>query len=903
METEIASLEGNCNSIKTEITSVKEKEEKDSTVLKWISSHDIRGTYQTVLERTGLNDLYSNRCQWLIDHHYFETWYSAENDHILWLNGNMGTGKTTLMARAVREMKESNMVDVDTMGLAMFFFQKATGTSASLLSVETCLRSLVRQLSWDKATSRIEPAAERKHNELKNQRSDDSSLTTGDCLDLLNELILSKETYIMIDAMDECGDPRRLLAELKKLVLLANKSEHSPLHLMLCARTDLPVRNYFRDCLLISTGSDASYSDQDFYIDNEIDKRSRIEDGSLFFSPSTQFSQSFAERLKKILKAKACGLFRWIEVQIEIFTQTDFITSDAIEDELKRLETHTTRPELNEEYARLINRLKKSKPNLQRAIKLLRLLACCIEPMTAEELAEAITASEREQDRTGITAQDVRQILMGFVSESYEARNSRRPIDILDVDIPSKHVMRLAHASVLEYLTDTRLNTEDFSTLAQHTEATSLCFASISHPPRIYPWLKEGPESPQEETSFDHITMAIDGFFGYSCFHWPDHCKLGYTARAEDVTYTQAEDPECTLSEEISRFILSNAYWTWNKSLREFNRSGWGRDQIQDCFYVWHEGSQRQPGFVIAVFDLTELLEVSEIRGLIDPRHVNSKAQGLLRLCQLWGSGLTAKHLFDLYPAITVWNDDHPDILWWTFWKDLPQIAERLLESFGPACLKSEDHKLLYMAIHKFCHRRSEKSSAELESWRRIIDILLAFNVEIYNYEERWDSEYPLEEYPTPMFMATEISVWDGLITHSIKLEGLGLKGSVQKLLRTRDRSGRTAMKVLNPDDAQYLEKQLNEAVERDGEVLYDYDYPDIPGVRGGPVLMAELMDHLLIYHETDNGNSYLLLSPLARAADEYLRWQRRRYIEMAHQYRAKERKIGILRGIPLPSD
>ena len=214
-QTEIKSLEANCKNVQSEITLAKEKREFDSNILKSISSYDIRRTYKSVLEHTGIDERYSTRCQWLIDHERFEKWYNPGESSVLWLKGTIGTGRTTLMTRAIREMQRSEIIEADAKPLAIFFFQKAfdSGTSLpdvekhSLLDVGTCLRSLVRQLAWNSATSEVQPVVEDSYNGLRNQRSDDGALTAGECMKLLKDLISDRETYIMIDAVDECKNP------------------------------------------------------------------------------------------------------------------------------------------------------------------------------------------------------------------------------------------------------------------------------------------------------------------------------------------------------------------------------------------------------------------------------------------------------------------------------------------------------------------------------------------------------------------------------------------------------------------------------------------------------------------------------------------------------------------------
>lgn len=533
------------------------------------------------------------------------------------------------MTRAIRETQRSEIIEADAKPLAMFFFQKAFDSvtslpdveKRSLLDVGTCLRSLVRQLSWNSATSEVQPVVENFYNGLRNQRSDDSALTAGECVELLKDLVSDRETYIMIDAVDECKDPEGLLRKLKELALLLNKvTEHKPLHLMLCSRDDLPITVCFPNCLTITTSPAASKADQTFYIESEIDRMNQLEPGSLFFSSTKLYN----DRLKKILIEKSDGLFRWTQIQIEIFTKWRRDEGE-VDDEFDRLKSHTTHPELNKEYARLLDSLKER--SRKRAMKMLRLVSCCIEPLTAGNLAEAITASEHGMNRPKIKADDVRRILVGFISEY-------RPYGIgLDDEI---FLVRLAHASVVEYLADEKSNVGDFSPLALHSEAASLCFASISQ--------GQQRNAPAPALSaFVHnrlfgVPYAYIDFFNYSCFKWPQHCQHAFKI-----------DGTCDLVRETSSFILSKAYLTWNSVLREVctNKklflSLW-MDEVRTS------GPSANPGFAIAAFNLTELLEIPEIREIVDLRDVNGRGCSLLNCVDRFANLPTIECFAKWYP-------------------------------------------------------------------------------------------------------------------------------------------------------------------------------------------------------------------------------------------------------------
>ena len=771
----------------------------NSEILKCISSYDIRGVYKKVLEDTGINEIYSTRCQWIIEHGDFKKWYNPGESSVLWLKGTIGTGKTTLMARAIREMQESEMIDADAKPLAIFFFQKALDHSTPLLDFETCLRSLVRQLSWNCTTSEVQPLVKQFYGDLHNQQNHGSTMTAGECVELLTDLISDTETYIMIDALDECQDSNRLLEKLKELTLRLKEGakEREPLHLMLCSRDDLPVTECFRGCLTITTSTSASEVDQTFYITTEIDRMNRLKPGSLFFSSE----QRYPDRLKKILMEKSGGLFRWTRIQIEKFTKR-YRYAGEIEDELKWLESHTTHPELNEEYARLLHSLNsrgESKRTRKCAIKMLKLILCCWEKLTVEALAEAITPSEHETNRVQLTADDVRRILVGFITED----ELSEPAMYYRPNPANTLFVRLAHSSVVEYLADDELNDEDFSSLALHSEAAGLCFASLSQGQHGDAQTFSDPKLP------DPIIMPLGTeFFGYSCKYWPFHCRSAF-----------AENGTCDLVRNTSRFILSQAYSTWNRVICESYVKLW------PCRFMHSTRTNHtdaRPGFAIAFFGLTALLELPEMRSIVDLQEVNGTGTRLLTSFLEESTDISViERLVDLYPEQIKWNRGD-GTLWRAAVHGVVELVRRLLDSGGDVSECDWDGlTALHHAVQRL-RTSSRQSTAPLNRYALIIELLLRKGANIYDADKMGR---------TPMHFAKSRNEQELLIRHAKRLEKRGLIGGVQALLRMRDYNGATPSQFISPDiyahDTQYLREQLKEATDHDGKVMYDFTDPN----------------------------------------------------------------------------
>ena len=601
----------------------------------------------------------------------------------------------------------------------------------------------------------------------------------------------------MIDGIDGCGNTQELLRQLKTLTCGLNGTVGRQ-HIMLCGRNDLFVSNVFSDCLNITTTFTESEEDQAFYIDTEIDHINQLQPGSLFFSPQW----TYANRLQDVLKRKGGGLFRWIEIQIDIFTnlRNDFMTADQIEDELSRLENHTADDELDKEYARLLDRLKKSKRNHERAIKMLRLVACLAGPLTIDALAEALTASEHDSSGIKLTLDDVRRILAGFVSERRWMRNSK------GVNIYESTV-HLAHSSVLEYLTNNKDDPEQFFTLAQQSEAASPCFSRISYQLQFSEGLFPSTESSSDQIS----TMEVLDFLAYSCCRWPKHCR-----RAFD------EDNKCTLVELARDFIFSDAYPIWNSVVR-YGVVHYDTDthhlaplhalqRLLDD--VWHDSPSPKPGFVLTAFDLKELLDFSEIQALISLQDVKGAGTNLLSHSLLYATPSMVARLVELYPEQVKLSEGQEELLL-AIKRTLAKVVKRLLKKgevthivngFGTPVLR-DDYQFIEMRFNEY------------EQSLQIIRILLERGANFYQIYGDQTAWHLAAIYKTPGLLNL-------FIENARQLDEREQNGNVQRSLRMRDRFGRTPVDHATGANVQYLDDQLEEAVKRDGRVMYNVDSP-----------------------------------------------------------------------------
>lgn len=853
---------------------MRAEQERASTAMKWISSYDFLGPYEKVVERTKIKSVYKDRAQAVLKDSKFQSWNTPNESSVLWLRGTIGTGKSTLMARTVLEVSSSDEIDADPHATpAIFFFDKTNG--ADKTSVEVCFRSLTRQLSWDHGASAIKRAADTVHSKLKDMRPADS-LTTQECRILLEDLLRGKEAYIMIDAIDECAQPTILLENL--VILFESIKGNGSLHIMLCGRMRPFVTEHFEGCLVITTGFDTSSMDQDFYVETEIECRRALRRGSIFFSSE----KNFPNRLKGLLKRKGEGLFRWIEIQIDVFTRKDFNRDSDVEKKLKRIDQLTLNAEsddvFSKEYESLLNDLGENEDSQEITLNMLRFIACSFWPLSATSLADAINASLQGTDGDYLTANNVDRLLAGFVREG-----STDTIYQKFRHIHGNVGLQLAHTSVLEYLMDNQPIKAGFTAPAQHSEATRLCLAVISHCSQLD---RDTIKTLEQNPGCDIDRQSMSDIFYYACLEWPQHCKMAL-----------ATGNNSNLTERVRHFLLSDSHAMWNHAVEGLLNSD--RDPryypgAHIVNYVWQEPPRAKPGFVIAVCDMMELLDDPEMQLRTHLSDLNGAYDTLFSVSVACSKRETLKRLLEVYSEEVPRDDVLKDILN-AVQRRQPEAVERLLESCrGRRRNDARYGQCITLALREaLCSVNSEHSRAlpnenGCTDYAPVLDIIRHLLVHGANLFAADDEGRGM------MHFTNLVSAQQLLIDHAKRLEVEGLRGSVQRILRQRDTSGQTPLDIFMPNMAPHLHDALNQALQRDfDQPMYDFESIDIPALRNGTIRRIDLMNYLLVRNgSTDPDYDNIVMDTALR---DYREWLARRSLELKKQYLSEQRKIATV--------
>ncbi|KAH8821314.1 hypothetical protein F5884DRAFT_83295 [Xylogone sp. PMI_703] len=131
---------------------------------------------------------------WVLDEPQYNYWQGSIISSLLWLSGELGTGKTVLISTIIEHIR--TLYGYGNQGTVAYFY--CSGTVG--LDAETILRNIVRQLAES------ERGLDMLTNEWKKRGCGRDILKSTETRNLLCELITlngKSQTTIIIDALDE----------------------------------------------------------------------------------------------------------------------------------------------------------------------------------------------------------------------------------------------------------------------------------------------------------------------------------------------------------------------------------------------------------------------------------------------------------------------------------------------------------------------------------------------------------------------------------------------------------------------------------------------------------------------------------------------------------------------------
>ncbi|KAL9596015.1 MAG: hypothetical protein Q9179_004764 [Wetmoreana sp. 5 TL-2023] len=142
-------------------------------------------------------------CEWILSHSTFLSWLENNNahPHTLWLNGLPGCGKSVLSAFLIRRLQDMGR------NCHYYFFRFGDHTKRT---VSNMLRSIAYQIALKNVELRTQ-LQKLADDAVKLEKADERVIWQKIFVSRLCRLEIKSPMYWIVDALDECDDPQKLL--------------------------------------------------------------------------------------------------------------------------------------------------------------------------------------------------------------------------------------------------------------------------------------------------------------------------------------------------------------------------------------------------------------------------------------------------------------------------------------------------------------------------------------------------------------------------------------------------------------------------------------------------------------------------------------------------------------------
>ncbi|KFY32241.1 hypothetical protein V493_00374, partial [Pseudogymnoascus sp. VKM F-4281 (FW-2241)] len=405
------------------------KDTKLVEIRRWLSPPDPSMNYRKAIKLRQ-----SNTGLWLLEGEVYSKWKRNASSFI-WLYGIPGCGKTILSSTVTQDILHYCANDPGKV-VAYFYFDF---TDTDKQKPELMVQSLISQLSEQciKMPSTLE--ALYSFSDKGNRQPSLDAL-----MNVLQQMLQEfPQSYLILDALDECADRPELLSILEQIA----GWQLEEMRVLVTSRRERDIESSLEDIV----NRECVICLQHQVVDKDIQTyvRQRLSDDKGL--KKWQKDAEIRHEIETTLMEGSRGMFRWAVCQMDTFGKCR--TRFALQKALKALPTT-----LDETYERILCTI--SDEDSEYAMRILQWLAFSSRPLSVEELAEVVAINvDRETafDRNEVLEDpmEVLDICTSLVSvvmlqvPSFGERN-RRMLTI-------SRTVTLAHYSVQEYLISGRI--------------------------------------------------------------------------------------------------------------------------------------------------------------------------------------------------------------------------------------------------------------------------------------------------------------------------------------------------------------------------------------------------------------------------------------------------------------
>ncbi|KAI9689730.1 MAG: hypothetical protein M1822_009612 [Bathelium mastoideum] len=448
---------------KDDLEEIVAADEHTAEVIKWLAKEDYPDpSPHAIKERVMRHDEYSNGADWFLESDEFTAFCngfrsSSKADRtqdsrgppeepqavshsstqkylaakrVLWLHGGYGTGKTTILYLAYLALStyaESQLEGANDLRIIPYFCNSAEiGTKRA--DCETIIRAMIRRMALSPDLTLAKPATDLYIERQSATAEDGEPSLHRDWEPLFEKLIeinLGKCHFVLlVDALDECADASEWETLLHSLNGVINK--YANISLICSSHAHVELDSFF-------TSTDKKGSTDIVVAVHVTEKRPlrQLKRISLAILDQEEHKSLIVE-FEKLLLAKAKGMFRWVEIWLELLIPETQVAGKTIEfdkhakQRLKELEEDTTPnfdpdQRLTKAYQRLwdLNSTADSEFLGDIRTRLFQLIQVAAEPLNTKTLSAILRVQSKAYENYP-TADNVRSLFANFLEE-YDA--------------------------------------------------------------------------------------------------------------------------------------------------------------------------------------------------------------------------------------------------------------------------------------------------------------------------------------------------------------------------------------------------------------------------------------------------------------------------------------------------
>ncbi|KAF7923232.1 uncharacterized protein EAE98_007937 [Botrytis deweyae] len=427
-------------------------------IYRWLAAPDPFPTHSATLKKhqpkTGT---------WFITSKQYEDWYLG-NDAFLWLYGIPGSGKTVLCSTIVEHLM-TQVQQHPKIALAYFYFDFNGDLNGAL-------KSLIAQLSAQ--SSDIPRSLTNLYEDLSTKTS--TSPADDALLECFRNILLSfHHVYIVFDALDEAARNTEVLSFLSTI----KAWKYQRLRLLVTSRQLTEIEEVLsplvsgRMCLQdnLSARSDIRY-----FVSEKMDHDKIM----------SKWPQDIRDQIEFKLTEEGDGMFRWVVCQLDMFRKCTSVS--AIRKAMKKLPKS-----LDETYERILQQI--DVDHRSEVSKILQALTVAAKPLNVEELVEILAIDFDsdlpcfDEDSRLLNPEIVLSMCSSLVTK-FEPRSgqdgefkTRWKRDLpRQESIYSSPGVKLAHASVADYLTHTTTSPFHYTQYTARQFMAQACLAYLLNP-------------------------------------------------------------------------------------------------------------------------------------------------------------------------------------------------------------------------------------------------------------------------------------------------------------------------------------------------------------------------------------------------------------------------------------